>query len=335
MLKYYNRDIPICQSQIESIYCDTSQSNKADTQANTKPTTMNDAATATPTTHVLANAKCSGVFWQQPYEAYSYRYNVANSTVWRNGIMGDYHLFLRSGNKVYVEVKNVGDAVMSFAELQKNKYLKYYYDISLLLANDRDIVIQNTAFNKAYAEIYEETKKRTWSFETAYINYNVGQQTLKETYEIIPSGNVCYFKINPADVEKMEYTSPQELELFHRIYMCRKDVRLGYFLNRAEIYKKIATEYQMAKKHMLIDNMATLKGIYNMNDDILTMLYNIVIKGDTYEYITSKEESDALLLEEYPHTDDDDDIFTTIYNERLSGVDAYTAFAATTATPTT
>uniref|UniRef100_A0A6C0LMR3 Uncharacterized protein n=1 Tax=viral metagenome TaxID=1070528 RepID=A0A6C0LMR3_9ZZZZ len=301
--------------------------------------TMNDAATTAttaPTTHVLANAKCSGVFWQQHYEAYSYRYNVANSTVLRNGIMGDYHLFLRSGDKVYVDVKNVGDAVMSFAELQKNKYLKYYYGISLLLANNRDIVIQNTAFNKAYDEIYEETKKRTWSFETAYINYNMGQ-TYKETYEVIPSGNVCYFKINPADVEKMEYTSPQGLELFHRIYMCRKDVRFGYFLNRAGIYKKIATDYQMAKKHMLIDNMATLKGKYHMNDDILTMLYNNVIKGDTYEYITSKEESDALLLEEYPDMDDDDDndIFKTIYNERLSGVDAYTAYTAASAADTT
>ena len=307
-----------------SIYCDI---------PNRKQTTMSN----THDYYTLANAKCSGVFWQQPYEAYSYRYNVANSTVWRNGIMGDYHLFLRSGDKVYVEVKNVGDAVMSFEEMLKNKYLKYYYDISLLLANDRGVVIQNTAFNKAYDEIYEETKKRTWSFETAYINYNMGQ-TYKETYEVIPSGNVCYFKINPADVEKMEYTSPQELELFHRIYMCRKDVRLGYFLNRAEIYKKIATEYQIAKKHMLIDNMATLKGKYHMNDDILTMLYNNVIKGDTYEYITSKEESDALLLEEYPHIDDDDDIFKTIYNELLSGIDAYTAFTtavATAATPTT
>ena len=300
-------------------------------------TTTATTAPTTHTTHVLANAKCSGVFWQQHYEAYSYRYNVANSKVWRNGIMGDYHLFLRSGDKVYVDVKNVGDAVMSFAELQKNKYLKYYYDISLLLANDRDVVIQNTAFNKAYAEIYEETKKRTWSFETAYINYNVGQQTLKETYEVIPSGNVCYFKINPADVEKMEYTLAQGLELFHRIYMCRKDVRLGYFLNRAEIYKKIATEYQMSKKHMLIDNMATLKGKYHMNDDILTMLYNNVIKGDTYEYIKSNEESDALLLEEYPDMDDDDDndIFKTIYNERLSGVDAYTAYTAASAADTT
>jgi len=88
---------------------------------------------------------------------------------------------------------------------------------------------------------------------------------------------------------------------------------------------------------MLIDNMATLKGKYHMNDDILTMLYNNVIKGDTYEYITSKEEGDALLLEEYPHIDEDDDIFKTIYNELLSGIDAYTAFTSATvaATPTT
>jgi hypothetical protein len=85
---------------------------------------------------------------------------------------------------------------------------------------------------------------------------------------------------------------------------------------------------------MLIDNMATLKGKYHMNDDILTMLYNNVIKGDTYEYIKSKEESDALLLEEYPDMDDDDDIFKTIYNERLSGVDAYTAYVASAASAT-
>jgi hypothetical protein len=188
---------------------------------------------------------------------------------------------------------------MPFDELQENKYLKYYYDLSLILANDRDIVIKNTAFNNAYDEIYEETKRRTWSFETAYINYNIGQ-TFKETYEIIPSGNVCYFKINPADVVKMEYTSPQGQELFHRIYMCRSDVRLGYFLKRSEIYKKVALDYQMAKKYSLIINVATLKDIYYMNDDILTMLYNKVIDGDNYEYITTNEESNSLILEVYP-----------------------------------
>jgi hypothetical protein len=254
---------------------------------------MNDAAPVAYTTHVLANAKCSGVFWQQPYEAYSYRYKVPNSTVWRNGIRGDYHLFLRSGDKVYIEVRNVGEIVIPFAKLQKNKYLKYYYDLSLMLSNDKHIVIKNTAFNKAYDEIYEETKKRVWSFETAYINCNMGQ-----TYEIIPSGNVCYFKINPFELDKMEYTSRQARVLFHRIYMCRSDVRLRYFLNRSVIYKKIATDYQMSKKYMLINNIATLNGIYSMNDDILTMLYNIVIdEEDKYEYILSNEENNTLILE--------------------------------------
>jgi len=290
MLKYYNRDIPICQKTHSNREYILRHRKAAKPQSRT---TMNDVAPVAYTTHVLANAKCSGVFWQQPYEAYSYRYKVPNSTVWRNGIKGDYHLFLRSGDKVYIEVRNVGEIVIPFAKLQKNKYLKYYYDLSLMLSNDKHIVIKNTAFNKAYDEIYEVTKKRVWSFETAYINCNIGQ-----TYEIIPSGNVCYFKINPFELDKMEYTSRQARELFHRIYTCRSDVRLGYFLNRSVIYKKIATEYQMSKKYMLINNIATLNGIYYMNDDILTMLYNIVIdEEDKYEYILSNEENNALILE--------------------------------------
>jgi hypothetical protein len=263
--------------------------------------------------YTLTNVKCSGVFWQQPYEACSYRYKVSNSTVWRNGIMGDYHIFLRSGDKVYIDVRNVGEIVIPFAKLQKNKYLKFYYDLSLMLANDRHLVIKNTAINKAYDEIYDPTK-RVWSFETAYINYNMGQ-TYKETYDVIPSGNVCYLKINPFELDKMEYSSRQTREIFYRIYMCRNDVRFGYFLTRSEIYKKIATEYQMSKKHMLINNMATLNGKYYMNDDVLTMLYNTVINGDTYEYITSKEGSDALVLETNYM---DDDIITAIYNEHIT-----------------
>jgi hypothetical protein len=50
------------------------------------------------------------------------------------------------------------------------------------------------------------------------------------------------------------------------------------------------------KKHII--NLATLNGKYCMNDDILTKIYNIVSLGSKYEYITSKEESDALILAE-------------------------------------
>jgi hypothetical protein len=247
------------------------------------------------TYHTITNAECTGVFCQEKYKAYSYRYNVPNSKVYRNGIIGDYHLFIRTGDKVYMEVRNVGEIVISFAKLQQNKYWRYYYELSLLVAKDKHKVIKNDVFNKAYDEIYEVTKKRVWSVETSYFDYV--KQTYNKIYKIIPSGNVCYYKINPFDLDKMEYTSHQGLEVFRMIYIARKDVRLGYFLNKSVIYKNIAMEYVMNenKKHIL--NLATLNGIYCMNDDILTMIYNIVSIGNKYEYITSKEESNALILE--------------------------------------
>jgi hypothetical protein len=247
------------------------------------------------TYHTITNAECTGVFCQEKYKAYSYRYNVPNSKVYRNGIIGDYHLFIRTGDKVYMEVRNVGEIVISFAELQQNKYWRYYYELSLLLASDKHKVINNSIFNKAYDEIYEQQKKRVWSFETSYIDYSI-DQTFKKTYEIIPNGNVCYYKINPFEFDKMEYTSKQGLKLFRQIYMCRNDVRLGYFLNRSDIYKNIAMEYVINENKKHIHNLATLNSKYCMNDDILTKIYNNINVGGKYEYLVSKEEGNALIL---------------------------------------
>jgi hypothetical protein len=184
-----------------------------------------------------------------------------------------------------MEVKDVGEIVMSFAELQKNKYWKYYYDLSLILANDKEI--KNEAFNKFYDEAYEYTGNRVWSLDTAYIDYDI-DQNYKETYKIIPSGNVCCYKINPVDLEKMEYSSPQDIDIFKRTYMYRNDIRTGYFINRSEVYKNIAIEYQVSKiekeidelsvffedKKNVINLVATLNDKYSMNDDILTLIIN-------------------------------------------------------------
>jgi hypothetical protein len=249
------------------------------------------------TYHTIANAECTGVFCQEKYVAYSYRYNVPNSKVYRNGIVGDYHLFIRSGDKVYMEVKRVGEIVISFAELQQNKYWRYYYELSLLLAKDKHKVIKNDAFNKAYDEIYEYTGDRKWSLETSYIDLDIDKTNNNKNYKIIPSGNVGYYKVNPFDLDKMEYSSQQGLELFRNIYICRSDVRLGNFINRSVIYNNIAMEYVLNenKKHIL--NLTTFNGKYCFNDDILTIIYNNINIGGKYEYIKSKEDSDMLLLE--------------------------------------
>ena len=235
------------------------------------------------TYNTIVNVECTGVFCQQIYDAY--RYNEHDIMVHRIGIMGDYHLFAKQGDKVYMEVKDVGEIVMSFAELQKNKYWKYYYDLSLILANDKEI--KNEAFNKFYDEAYEYTGNRVWSLDTAYIDYDI-DQNYKETYKIIPSGNVCCYKINPVDLEKMEYSSPQDIDIFKRTYMYRNDIRTGYFINRSEVYKNIAIEYQVSKiekeidelsvffedKKNVINLVATLNDKYSMNDDILTLIIN-------------------------------------------------------------
>jgi hypothetical protein len=184
-----------------------------------------------------------------------------------------------------MEVKKVGEIVISFAELQKNKYWKYYYDLSLMLAIDKEI--KNEPFNKFYDEAYEYTGNRVWSLDTAYIDLDIDENA-KSNYKIIPSGNVCYYKINPADVENMEYSSQQNIDIFKQIYICRVDVRSGYFLSRSVIYRNIAIEYQVSKmekeleelstyfedKKKVIDLVAPINDKYCMNDDILAIIIN-------------------------------------------------------------
>ena len=211
----------------------------------------------------------------------------------RIGISGDYHLFAKHGEKVYMEVKNVGEIVMSFAELQKNKYWKYYYELSLMLAIDK--VIKNEPFNNFYDEAYkytgndddEYTEDRMWSLDTAYIDLDI-DENFKHTYKIIPSGNVCCYKINPAEVEKMEYSSQQDIDIFKQAYKYRNFIRYGYFINRSVIYMNIAIEYQVSKmekeldelsayfedKKDVVDLLEILNDKYCMNDDILAIIIN-------------------------------------------------------------
>jgi hypothetical protein len=242
------------------------------------------------TYHTIANVECTGVFCQEIYVAYSYRYNEPEYMRHRIGIVGDYHLFVKHGDKVYMEVKKVGEIVMSFAELQKNKYWKYYYDLSLMLAIDKEI--KNEPFNKFYDEAYEYTGNRVWSLDTAYIDLDIDQNANK-IYKIIPSGNVCYYKINPADLEKMDYSSQQGIDIFKKIYMCRNDVRSGYFLSRSVIYRNIALEYNVKNMEKELDelseffedkkiviNLVVIQEKHAMNSDVLMILYNTLLSSE-------------------------------------------------------
>jgi len=198
--------------------------------------------------------------------------------------------------------------VISFAELQKNKYWKYYYDLSLLLANDKHTLMINkeasNAFNTLYKDIYDYKEDRLWSFETAYID--IEQQPFKLNFKIIPSGNVCYFKINPADVEGMEYSTNQEIDVFERKYTNSLE-RMKYFQSRSVIYKNIAFEYQASKMEKELDelsaffenkkhiaNITAIKEKLDTNIDVLMIIYKNLVdnnKADSPEVIAKIEKA--------------------------------------------
>ena len=164
-----------------------------------------------------------------------------------------YHLFIRYGDKVYIEVKDVGEIVISFTELQNNKYLKYYYDLSLLLTNDKHLVIQDLQYSSDYNDnqLYDEA--RFWSIDTASIENNIHINMLM----VVNYDNNCYYKINPYDLEYMEYTLPEDLHYFMTIYMTRfegENMWVNYY-NLAIEYKANIMEKKVEELSVVFENL--------------------------------------------------------------------------------
>lgn len=131
--------------------------------------------------HTVSNAEFTGVFDCCYYPTYNY------------------HIFIRYENKIYMEVKDVGEIVITFDELQKNKYWNYYYNLSLLLSNDPNEVAKDLRYDSNYIDynLYDET--RIWSINTPVIIEDIATNT-----KILDNrDNNCYYKINPFDLEKM------------------------------------------------------------------------------------------------------------------------------------
>jgi hypothetical protein len=193
----------------------------------------------------------------------------------------DYHLFIRCGDKVYMDVRGEGDIVISFDKLKKNKYWKYYYDLSLMLINDKHSVINNIS-DVQYKE------PRFWTINTSYIE-SEGCYTLK-TKKVKNDGYTCYYKINPFDVENMEYTLPQDLETYTRTYMERYEVRSKTFDKKRVYYDTFVLDYCVRLMENELDelseifedknNLVKLLALNEMNYDVLMIIYDNLVKSD-------------------------------------------------------
>ena len=171
--------------------------------------------------HTLSNAEFSAAFVRIVNNDFTYQYN--------------YHLFIRYGDKVYIEVKDVGEVVISYAELQQDRNLKYYYDLSLQLTNDKSMVVQDLLYSSEYNEYQLYNEVRFWSTNTALIENDIHNNTLM----VISYNDNCYYRINPYDLVNMEYTSRKDLHNFRATYMANYEAE-----DMWNIYYNLAIEHQ-------------------------------------------------------------------------------------------
>jgi hypothetical protein len=245
------------------------------------------------------------------------KYHIIYGATMNISSIYDYHLFIKYGDKVYMEVNGVGEIVIPFAELQKNKYWKHYYDLSLLLTNNKHRVIKDLAYNSNYYDpnIYEDI--RVWSIDTAFIDGSYDSKTKK----VVESEYNCYYKINPFDLENMNYTSQKHLDTFKKNYMSRYEVRSRTFDKKRVYYDTFVLDYQASLMEAELDelsaifedkknivNLVALNDIEGMNGDVLRVIYNhliVSVEGhkrysgiiDTIDNCKNKLERNAQIIE--------------------------------------
>jgi hypothetical protein len=197
---------------------------------------VTNAATTVPREyHTVENAAFTAVYDRTVYK-YENVYCFSSPEP-RYGYGADYHIFAKYGDKVYMDVRGIGNIVMSFAKLQKNKYWKAYYEISLLLTKDPHTVIQDLEYRSKYIgdEIYEEP--RTFALNTAFIETNITSHTKK----IISNDcdDICYLRVSPYELENIEYDTADDVATYQNLYESRRKIRNETFEGRCAAYKRL------------------------------------------------------------------------------------------------
>jgi len=236
--------------------------------------------------HTVANAEFSGVLDKYQING-MYAYN--QTTMATISSIYDYHLFIKYEDKIYMEVNGVGEIVIPFAELQKNKYWKHYYNLSLLLTTNKHSLIKDLEYNSNYydPDIYEEI--RFWSINTDFID---GSYDLK-TKKVVENESNCYYRINPFNLVNMKYTSQKDLDIFMMRYAMRYEVRANVFDEKSVYYYNFVIEYcaslmeeeldELAsifedKKNLVI--LAKLNDMEGMNGDVLRVIYSHLVSAE-------------------------------------------------------
>jgi len=143
--------------------------------------------------HTVANAEFTAVYDRKVHDfPNNHGENRIRST-------GNYHLFIRYGDKVYMEVKGVGEIVMPYDTLQKNKYLNYYYNLSHKLTYDKHLVYQHLLYSCDWHIRYQindyavyPDEERWWGISTAFLETTIDTRVAK----IVDNETIWFMKIS-------------------------------------------------------------------------------------------------------------------------------------------
>lgn len=196
-----------------------------------------------------------------------------------------YFLFIKFSDKIYIDIKGVGSVIMPFEDLVKNKLLKMYYEISLMLIENKKMAIERLDNRRYYDFIY--TEKRVWFIDCAYFI----EDFAAKTKNIERAHYCCYYNINPYDLPNMPVSSRTLIDKFTFTFLGYE--RIYYFQSKISNYTSLFVDYHAALIEKELDeitafqedkmNIIKLLVFFEkegMNCDIFLVIYNKLISID-------------------------------------------------------
>jgi hypothetical protein len=214
-----------------------------------------------------------------------------------------YFLFIKYKNNIYIDVKNVGYITMPFEELMKNKLLKMYYELSLLLVKDKNRFVEKIDHDGKLIwddEITNIYKGRRYCFvDCAYILNDV----------VKTDKQYCYYEMNPYELKYSSYSmregsfnidqytderkvvnTSSEIEFFNYSLMGRLGHEVVSFEKRVINYTNLIVDYNATLMEKELDEISAAEDdkiniikliAFNdkkgMNRDIFQVFYSYLI----------------------------------------------------------
>lgn len=200
-----------------------------------------------------------------------------------------YFLFIKFGDLVYIDIKGIGSIIISFAELMSHRYLRMYYELSLVLTENKHKIIEKKKVDYRYIgeynkEIYKE--ERDWFIDTAYFIEDFPSKIKR-----VEKGKYyCYYAISPNDLRNMSVSSDKDIAKYYEVLYIRYgyeqvSILKGLFAD----YTNLMLEYNIRDIENAVEEISVSqeddKNFVNllelnkkgMNGDIFRILYDVVI----------------------------------------------------------